>query len=55
MTVYAALWRILPGPAWLRVILLFVLAAAIIFALFTWVFPFADAILNPINVTVEGP
>ena len=55
MTVYGALWRILPGPAWIRVILLLVLVAAVIFALFSWVFPGADAILNPINVTVEGP
>ena len=55
MTVYGALWRILPGPAWLRVILLLVLVAAIVFALFSWVFPWVDAILNPINVTVEGP
>ncbi len=55
MIVYSALWRILPGPAWLRVILLLVLATAVVFALFTWVFPWADAILNPINVTVEGP
>lgn len=50
---YGALWRSLPGPAWLRVILLVILAAAVIFALFTWVFPWVDAILNPINVTVE--
>jgi hypothetical protein len=55
VTMYGALWRILPGPAWLRVILLFVLAAAAVFALFTWVFPWADAILNPITVTVEEP
>ena len=55
MTVYGALWRILPGPAWIRVILLLVLAAAVVFALFSWVFPWADAILNPINVTVEEP
>ena len=55
MTVYGALWRFLPGPAWLRVILLLVLAAAVVFALFSWVYPWADAILNPINVTVEEP
>lgn len=32
---YGALWRVLPGPAWLRVILMLVLAAAVVFALFT--------------------
>jgi hypothetical protein len=50
---YVALWRVLPGPVWLRIILVLLLAAAVVFALFTWVFPWVDAILNPINVTVE--
>jgi hypothetical protein len=50
---YGALWRVLPGPVWLRIILVLLLAAAVVFALFTWVFPWVDAILNPINVTVE--
>ncbi|WP_165906056.1 hypothetical protein [Agromyces badenianii] len=50
---YGALWRILPGPVWLRIILLLLLVVAVVIALFTWVFPWADGILNPINVTVE--
>ena len=50
---YGALWRVLPGPECLRIILVLLLAAAVVFALFTWVFPWVDAILNPINVTVE--
>ncbi|WP_394553751.1 hypothetical protein ACDF64_04915 [Agromyces sp. MMS24-JH15] len=50
---YGALWRVLPGPWWVRVILLLLLAAAVVFALFTWVFPVVDSILNPINVTVD--
>ncbi len=50
---YGALWRVLPGPVWLRIILLLLLIAAMVFALFTWVFPWVDGILNPINVTVE--
>ncbi|WP_022892361.1 hypothetical protein [Agromyces subbeticus] len=50
---YGALWRILPGPVWLRIILVLLLVAAAVFALFTWVFPWVDGILNPINVTVE--
>jgi hypothetical protein len=29
-----------------------ILAAAVVFALFTWVFPLVDAYLNPIDVTV---
>ena len=50
---YGALWSVLPGPVWLRIILLLLLVAAVVFALFTWVFPWVDGILNPINVTVE--
>lgn len=50
---YGALWRVLPGPVWLRLILVLLLAAAVVYALFTWVFPWVDAIINPIEVTVE--
>lgn len=50
---YGALWRVLPGPVWLRVILLLLFVAAVVYALFTWVFPWVDGVLNPINVTVE--
>ena len=49
---YGALWRVLPGPVWLRIILVLLLVAAVVFALFTWVFPWVDGIVNPINVTV---
>lgn len=51
---YAALWRILPGPVWLRINLLLLLVAAVVFALFTWVFPWVDGIVNPIEVTVDS-
>ncbi|MDQ2699394.1 MAG: hypothetical protein M3Y46_11425 [Actinomycetota bacterium] len=50
---YGAIWRVLPGPVWLRLILALLLAAAVVYALFTWVFPWVDAIINPIEVTVE--
>ena len=36
---YGALWRLLPGPAWLRVLLLAVLAALVVVVLFRWAFP----------------
>ena len=53
---YGALWRVLPGPWWLRVILLLVLAAAVVSALVTWVFPWVDADPQPDqDVTVERP
>jgi hypothetical protein len=53
MRVYSALWRILPGPVWFRVILVLVILVGVIFVLFTWVFPWVDGIVNPIDVTVE--
>lgn len=36
---YSLLWRILPGPAWLRVVILVVMFLAVVFVLFQWVFP----------------
>ncbi|WP_166806279.1 hypothetical protein [Cryobacterium cheniae] len=52
---YAALWRVLPGPVWLRILLVFVLLAAVLFALATWVFPWVDSIVNNQEVTVGSP
>jgi len=52
---YAALWRVLPGPLWLRIVLVFVLLAAVLFALSTWVFPWVDSIVNNQEVTVGTP
>lgn len=36
---YGALWRILPGPVWFRVILALLLAVGVVYACFTWLFP----------------
>ena len=52
---YAALWRILPGPVWLRIVLVLVLLAAVLFVLSTWVFPWVDSIVNNQEVTVGSP
>lgn len=49
---YAALWRILPGPAWMRVVLLVVLVVAIVAALFSWVFPWVQDVLTPDDVVI---
>ena len=50
---YGALWRILPGPVWVRIVLVLAILACVIFVLFTWAFPLVDGSLNPIDVTVE--
>jgi len=50
---YAALWRILPGPWWVRVVVLLVLLAAVVYALFFHVFPWVSAFIVPEDVTVQ--
>ncbi|WP_200918455.1 hypothetical protein [Leifsonia sp. Leaf264] len=40
---YAALWRALPGPRWVKAITMTVGFAAAIAALGLWVFPWLDA------------
>lgn len=45
---YAWLFRRLPGPLWLRIVVTVAVVAAIVVALFGWVFP-ALAPLLPFN------
>jgi hypothetical protein len=51
---YGALWRILPGPWWVRAIILLILVAAILVACVLWVFPFIDQYLAPTDSTVDA-
>ncbi|WP_291045347.1 hypothetical protein [Herbiconiux sp.] len=51
---YAALWRILPGPIWVRILIVVVLLAAVLFALATWVFPWIDDITTPVQEVTVG-
>lgn len=50
---YGALWRVLPGPWWVRVVILLLLAAAVLYGLFFHVFPLVSQVVNPQEVTVE--
>jgi hypothetical protein len=50
---YAALWRVLPGPWWVRLLILLILIAAILTALVLWVFPVVDQMVAPQDVTVD--
>ncbi len=52
---YAALWRVLPGPVWIRILLLLALLAGVLFMLSTWVFPWVDSIVNNQEATVGNP
>jgi len=49
---YAALWRFLPGPVWVRVIVMIVLVAVILAVLVIWVFPLVNELFVPPEVTV---
>jgi len=51
---YAALWRLLPGPVWLRVILLLVLAVAVLYGLFFHAFPWVSHLITPEDATIGG-
>ena len=44
---YAAIWRILPGPWWVRLFLVLVVVAAILYGLFFYVFPWVAPIITP--------
>jgi hypothetical protein len=50
---YAALWRALPGPVWVRVLILLVLAAGVVVACFEWVFPWLSE-FAPLNENTVG-
>jgi hypothetical protein len=50
---YAALWRILPGPWWLRLLVLLVAVAAIVYGLFFYVFPLVSPLIAPGEVDLE--
>ena len=52
---YAAIWRLLPGPVWVRILLVLVLLAAVLYSLATWVFPWVDTMVNQQEVTVGAP
>jgi hypothetical protein len=52
--IFPFVWRVLPGPTALKVIELLLLVAVVVFALFTWVFPFIAAdVLPPPDGTVD--
>ena len=50
---YGALWRVLPGPVWVRILILTVLLAVVLYLLATWVFPWVQSFIDPQEVTVE--
>ncbi|NPC97671.1 hypothetical protein [Nocardioides sp. zg-DK7169] len=51
---YAALWRLLPGPTWLKLLEALVLVALVLIVLMTLVFPAVEPLLPFDDVTVGG-
>lgn len=52
---YATIWRLLPGPVWLRILFVLILIGAALFALATWVFPWVEIMTTNQEVTVGSP
>ena len=49
---FSILWRFFPGRAWLRVLMLLVARAAVVYALITYVYPWVALQLPEEDVTV---
>ena len=49
---YVALWRIIPGPLWLRITITTVATAAVVTLLMVFVFPWIDAMMTSQNSSV---
>lgn len=50
---YAFLWRLLPGPLWLRIVQAVVLVIVVVLLLVMFLFPWLNSFLNSYEVTVE--
>jgi hypothetical protein len=50
--VYVALWKLLPGPLWLRILMATLIALDVVALLFFVVFPLVDSALSAGQVTV---
>lgn len=48
------MWRFFPGPAWLRVFVLLLLAAAVVYALIAYVYPWVALQMPEQEVTVNS-
>jgi len=51
--VYAWIWRHLPGPVPVRLVVAMALVAAVVLLLFTTVFPWAEQSLPFLDLTVD--
>ncbi len=52
--IYAAIWRVLPGPLVVRVLLALALVLAVVALCFLWLFPLVAPLLPFNDNTVDG-
>lgn len=50
---YAALWRSLPGPVWVRLIILLAMIAVVLYLLFAFVFPWVQTLIPVPDATID--
>jgi hypothetical protein len=50
---YAALWKLIPGPLWVRILVAVVVVGAVIAALMMFAFPWVESLMTPPDVTVN--
>ncbi len=50
---YAALWKVLPGPLWVRIVTAVVAVGVVVALLMLFVFPWVDGFITPKEVTVK--
>lgn len=50
---YGALWRVLPGPWWVRLLILLALVAAALYGLFFYAFPWIASNYVPDNGVID--
>ena len=51
---FSLIWRFFPGPAWLRIFVILIGIAAVIYALITFVYPAAAMLFVTDETTVES-
>ncbi|QIM15527.1 hypothetical protein G7067_02455 [Leucobacter insecticola] len=49
---FSLVWRFFPGPAWLRVIVLLIVLAAVVYAVITYIYPWVALQFPPEESTV---
>lgn len=52
---YGYLWRALPGPAWLKTLIMIAIAVAVFFLLMEVVFPWVSSIMPYNDVSITTP